>query len=97
MNKLYVIIKKYPSLNMTIICLRYGKTAKYGGEFDQDDCFTSKKAAVDAINHFQRIGSSARYRVVEASSVGTVNITKWLNLSHNIDNLCDSCYNTHVT
>ena len=75
MNKLYVILKKYLSLNMTIICLRYGKTAKYGGEFDQDDCFTSKKAAVDAINHFERIGSSARYRVVEASSVGTVNIT----------------------
>lgn len=49
---------------------------KYGGEFDQDDCFTSKKAAVDAINHFERIGSSARYRVVEASSVGTVNIKK---------------------
>lgn len=76
MNKLYVILKKYLSLNMTIICLRYGKTAEYGGEFDQDDCFTSKKAAVDAINHFERIGSSARYRVVEASSVGTVNIKK---------------------
>ena len=76
MNKLYVILKKYPSLNMTTICLRYGKAARYGGEFDQGDCFTSKKAAMDAINHFERIGSSARYRVVEASSVGTVNITK---------------------
>lgn len=75
-KKLYVIIKKYALLNMTTVCLRYGKTAKLGDVFDSSDCFTSAKSAQDVISHFQAMGSSARYRVVEARLVGTVNINK---------------------
>lgn len=67
-----VILKKYPTLNMTSVCLRFGKTSYIGGEYDSKDCFTCKKSAQQLIDHYQSIGSSARYRVVEANKVGTV-------------------------
>lgn len=75
-KKFYVILKKYPSLNITTVCLKFGKISKMGSTFESSDCFESVKAAQDIINHFQCIGSTARYRVVDAKSVGVVNITK---------------------
>lgn len=75
-NKVYVILKKYPALSLTTVCLKYGKTAKFGATFDSSDCFESRKSAQDMVNHFYMLGSSARYRVVDAQSVGIVNINK---------------------
>ena len=71
-EKLFVILKKYPVSNVTTVCLRYGKSSRLGGTFNASDCFVSDKLAQDVISHFQSIGSSARYRVVEARLVGTV-------------------------
>lgn len=68
----YVVLKKYVNLNMTVVCLRYGKTSYIGGEYNINDCFTSRKSAQQAVSHYQSIGSSARYRIVEANSVGRV-------------------------
>ena len=75
-NEFYVILKKCTSLDLTIVCLKYGKISKIGATFNSSDCFESRKSAEGMINHFYSIGSSARYRVVDAKSVGTVNITK---------------------
>lgn len=68
----YVVLKKYINLNMTVVCLRYGKTSYLGAEYDVNDCFTSKESAQQVVSHYQCIGSSARYRVVEANTVGRV-------------------------
>ena len=75
-KKFYVILKKYPSLNITTVCLKFGKISKIGSTFESSDCFESRKSAQDMVNHFYMLGSSARYRVVDAQSVGIVNINK---------------------
>lgn len=72
MKQLYVILKKYPSLDMTIVCLRYGKTSHIHKEYLAEDCFESRQAAQSLIDHFQYLGSSAKYRIVEVHSIGKV-------------------------